>query len=207
MSYIPGISAQKESKHPFLTTGFLIVSDNPGEEKSRTEAFGAGVPGFGDKRAVFLRKEVGIYPKRRKHLPKTSLCFRNIFYCFPEYLPLLFKIRSKRNILSSGYKRRQSFPKWQKAGIQLHTRNLLTPKTFPLSYCSQTIKILRNTSSNASSRMRFFIQASAHVRNKRFWRAPIIKVTEWYQAPPRHWNDANSRYSSLFESTLLYYFK
>lgn len=111
MSHIPGISAQKESKHPFLTTGFLIVSDNPGEEKSRTEAFGAGVPGFGDKRAVFLRKEVGIYPKRRKHLPKTSLCFRNIFYCFPEYLPLLFKIRSKRNILSSGYKRRQSFPK------------------------------------------------------------------------------------------------
>ena len=127
MSYIPGISAQKESKHPFLITGFLIVSDNPGEEKSRTEAFGAGVPGFGDKRAVFLRKEVGIYPKRRKHLPKTSLCFRNIFYCFPEYLPLLFKIRSKRNILSSGYKRRQSFPKLQKAGIQLHTRNLLTP--------------------------------------------------------------------------------
>lgn len=85
MSYIPGISAQKESKHPFLTTGFLIVSDNPGEEKSRTEAFGAGVPGFGDKRAVFLRKEVGIYPKRPYVLEISSIVFPNISHCYSKF--------------------------------------------------------------------------------------------------------------------------
>ena len=55
-----------------------------------------------------------------------------------------------------------------------HKKPFNTDKTFPLSYCSQTIKILRNTSSNASSRMRFFIQASAHVRNKRYWFDEII---------------------------------
>lgn len=103
MTSVHRITVQKESKYLFFITESLSVSDTRREEKSQMETLETEKTGFRARKAGLFAKEASIWAKRRKHSPKMSLCFGNISHCFPQYLLLLFQIRSERDTPSSGW--------------------------------------------------------------------------------------------------------
>lgn len=117
--------------------------------------------GFRARKAGLFAKEASIWAKRRKHLPKMSLCFGNISYCFPQYLLLLFQIRSERDTPSSGWQPQAELSEVTKKSECNPIRSTFTTDTtfsFPCAYHQS--KAPRYMSSGKTCRTRFFTQAS-----------------------------------------------
>ena len=167
MTSVHRITVQKESKYLFFITESLSVSDTRREEKSQMETLEAGASGLG--KPDFSQKEASIWAKRRKHSPKMSLCFGNISYCFPQYLLLLFQIRSERDTPSSGWQPQAELSEVTKKSECNPIRSTFTTDTtfsFPCAYHQS--KAPRYMSSGKTCRTRFFHPGKHPVRNKRF---------------------------------------
>ena len=134
---------------------------------------------------TFLGKEVSVCSERCKPFPKISLCFGNISYCFPQYLLLLFQIRSERNTPSSGWQPQAELSEVTKKSECNPIRSTFTTDTtfsFPCAYHQS--RTPRYMLSGKTCRTRFFHPGKHPVRNKRFWGVPIIKVTKWIKPHP-----------------------
>ncbi|BAD47762.1 hypothetical protein BF1012 [Bacteroides fragilis YCH46] len=98
-----------------------------------------------------------------------SLCFGNISYCFPQYLLLLFQIRSERNTPSSGWQPQAELSEVTKKSECNPIRSTFTTDTtfsFPCAYHQS--RTPRYMLSGKTCRMRFFHPGKHPVRNKRF---------------------------------------
>lgn len=169
MTSVHRITVQKESKYLFFITESLSVSDIRREEKSQMETLEAEKTASGLGKPDFSQKEASIWPKRRKHLLKMSLCFGNISYCFPQYLLLLFQIRSERNTPSSGWQPQAELSEVTKKSECNPIRSTFTTDTtfsFPCAYHQS--RTPRYMSSGKTCRTRFFHPGKHPVRNKRF---------------------------------------
>ena len=86
-----------------------------------------------------------------------SLCFGNISYCFPQYLLLLFQIRSERDTPSSGWQPQAELSEVTKKSECNPIRSTFTTDTtfsFPCAYHQS--KAPRYMSSGKTCRTRFF---------------------------------------------------
>lgn len=117
----------------------------------------------------FSRKEASILAERSKHLPKMSLCFGNISYCFPQYLLLLFQIRHEEDTPSSGWQLQTELSEvTKKTECDLFRSTFTTDTIFSFHSAHYQSKIQRNISPRKTCRTRFFIRACVPVQNKRF---------------------------------------
>ena len=170
MTSVHRITVQKESKYLFFITESLSVSDTRREEKSQMETLEAEkrrASGLG--KPDFSQKEASIWPKRRKHSPKMSLCFGNISYCFPKYLLLLFQIRSERDTPSSGWQPQAELSEvTKKIGMQSHPKHFHHRHDFFLSLYVPSIKNPKIYVIGKNLQNAFFPPRKHPVRNKRF---------------------------------------